>query len=143
MLGSLVIVLALQVSPVIALGLVAMIAAAAVVVRLGMMGVGLLLVGALPWLVVLGHSGAAADRDVHRRRRPWSFFSRWRLRAPTAPGTCRRLYLGMALFYAPVVVGLARAPRSAQFIEAAKYFVFPFTVLARHRRAPIGARWRG
>jgi O-Antigen ligase len=52
--------------------------------------------------------------------------------APRHDGTrtSARLRLGMILFYVPVVAGLARAPSGAQFIEAAKYFVFPFMVLA-------------
>jgi hypothetical protein len=112
-----------------AVGLVAVIVAATAVARGGWMGIPMVLVVALPWTVVFGTvepklaetfmAGAAVVALL--------VVAAPRFDRSTAS---RRLRWGMVLFYAPVLIGLARAPGSAQFIEAAKYFVFPFTVLA-------------
>jgi hypothetical protein len=129
MLVSIAIGAAVHISLPAAVALVALIVAGTAVTRVGWMGIPLLLVVALPWTVVFGTvepklaetftAGAAvvALLVVAAPRLDCSIAS-------------RRLRWGMVLFYAPVLIGLARAPGSAQFIEAAKYFIFPFTVLA-------------
>jgi O-Antigen ligase len=120
---------AVQISLPAAVALVVLIVAATVVAREGWMGIPLVLVVALPWTVIFGTvepklaetftAGAAVVALL--------VVAKPRLDGSTAS---RRLRWGMVLFYVPVLIGLARAPGSAQFIEAAKYFVFPFTVLA-------------
>lgn len=120
---------ALQVSLAAALALVALVACGAFVARLGSMGVALLLAAALPWLVVFG----AVEPKLAETFTAGTFVVVVLVvAAPKHDGTraSARLRLGMILFYVPVIVALARAPHGAQFIEAAKYFVFPFMVLA-------------
>ena len=109
--------------------MLAVIPAGAVVIRWGWMGVALLLVGALPWLVVFG---AVEPRLTETFTAGTAVVVILAVAAPRNDGSpaARRLYLGMGLFYTSVLLGLARAPGSAQFIEAAKYIVFPFMVLA-------------
>ena len=128
-LASLVVAAALQVSLTAALALVALLAAGTFVVRLGAMGVALLLSGALPWLVVFG----AVEPKLTETFAAGAFVVVLLVvAAPRHDGTraSARLRLGMILFYVPVLAGLVRAPGGAQFIEAAKYFVFPFMVVA-------------
>ncbi|HUA49264.1 MAG TPA: O-antigen ligase family protein [Solirubrobacteraceae bacterium] len=127
-LASLVVAAALQVSLAAALALVVLLAAGTFVVRFGAMGLALFLTGALPWLVVFG---AVEPKLAETFTAGTLVVVLLVVAAPRHDGTrgSARLRLGMILFYVPVVVGLARAPGSAQFIEAAKYFVFPFTVL--------------
>jgi len=57
--GSLLIAAALQVSLAAALALIALVAAVSFVVRMGSMGVALLLAAVLPWLVVFSTTGPA------------------------------------------------------------------------------------
>jgi O-Antigen ligase len=126
---SLLVAVALQVSPAAALGIVALLAAGAFVARLGAMGVALLLAGALPWLVVFS---AVEPKLTETFTAGTMVVLLLIVAAPRHDGTraSTRLRLGMIMFYVPVLIGLAREPRGAQFIEAAKYIVFPFTVLA-------------
>jgi hypothetical protein len=100
-----------------------------VIARLGGMGIALALVSALPWLVIFG---AVEPKLTETFTAGAAVAVILLVAAPRRNGSAasRRLRLGMVLFYAPVVLGLARTPGSAQFIEAAKYIVFPFTVLA-------------
>ena len=128
-LASLLIAAALQVSVAAALGLVALIVAGAFVARRGVMGVALLLAGALPWLVVFS---AVEPKLTETFTAGTMVVVLLIVAAPRDDGTraLSRLRLGMILFYLPVIIGLAREPHGAQFIEAAKYIVFPFTVLA-------------
>lgn len=127
--ASLVVAAALQVSLAAALALIALIAAGTFVARVGVMGVALLLAVALPWLVVFG---AVEPKLAETFAAGAMVAVLLVVAAPKHDGTraSARLRFGMILFYVPVLVGLARAPRGAQFIEAAKYFVFPFMVLA-------------
>jgi O-Antigen ligase len=126
---SLLVAGALHVSPPAALGMVGLLAAGAFVARRGVMGVALLLAGALPWLVVFS---AAEPKLTETFTAGTMVVVLLIVAAPRPDGTraSARLRLGMILFYVPVLIGLAREPRGAQFIEAAKYIVFPFTVLA-------------
>lgn len=128
-LGSLAVAVALHASPAAALALVGVIPAGIIVVRLGWMGIGLILVSLLPWTVIFG---AVEPRLAETFTAGTAVVVILVVAAPRDDGSAasRRLYLGMGLFYAPVVLGLARAPGSAQIIEALKYVVFPFTVLA-------------
>ena len=126
---SIAIVLALQVSPMAAGAVVALIVIGAVVVRAGWMGIAVLLVTALPWLVVFG---GVVPRLTETFAAGFAVALLLVVAAPRSDGSkaSRRLRLGLVLFYTPVVIGLGRTPGSAQFIEAAKYIVFPLTVLA-------------
>jgi O-Antigen ligase len=126
---SLLVAAALQVSPAAALGMVALLAAGTFVARLGAMGVALLLAGAIPWLVVFS---AVEPKLTETFTAGTMVVVLLMVAAPRHDGTraSARLRLGMILFYVPVLIGLAREPGGAQFIEAAKYIVFPFTVLA-------------
>lgn len=128
-LASLMVAAALQVSLTAALALVALLAAGTFVVRLGTIGVALLLSGALPWLVVFG---AVEPKLTETFAAGALVVVLLLVAAPRQDGTTAsaRLRLGMILFYVPVLAGLVRAPGGAQFIEAAKYFVFPFMVVA-------------
>jgi len=127
--GSLLIAAALQVSLAAALALIALVAAVSFVVRMGSMGVALLLAAVLPWLVVFSAVEPKLTETVTAGAMVVVLLL---VAAPQHDGTraSARLRLGMILFYVPVIVGLARAPGGAQLIEAAKYIVFPFTVLA-------------
>jgi len=126
---SLLVAAALQVSLAAGLAVVAVVAAGAFVARLGSTGVALLLGGALPWLVVFG---AVEPKLTETFTAGTMVLVLLLVAAPRHDGTraSARLRLGMIMFYVPVIIGLAREPRGAQFIEAAKYVVFPFTVLA-------------
>lgn len=128
-LAGLLIAAALQVSLVAALGLVGLIAAGAFVARHGAMGVALLLAGALPWLVVFS---VVEPKLIETFAAGTTVVVLLVVAAPKrgASRASARLRLGLVLFYIPVIIGLARVPQGAQFIEAAKYIVFPFTVLA-------------
>jgi hypothetical protein len=112
-----------------AVGLVAVIVAATAVAREGWMGIPLVLVVALPWTVVFG---TVEPKLAETFTAGAAVVALLVVAAPRFDGSTasRRLRWGMVLFYAPVLISLARAPGSAQFIEAAKYFVFPFTVFA-------------
>jgi O-Antigen ligase len=128
-LASLLIAALLQVSLAAALGLVVLIVAGAFVARRGVMGVALLLAGALPWLVVFS---AVEPKLAETFAAGTMVVVLLVVAAPRDDGSraLARLRLGMILFYLPVVIGLARAPHGAQIIEALKYIVFPFTVYA-------------
>jgi O-Antigen ligase len=127
-LASLLIAAALQVSPAAALGAIALLAVGTFVARLGSMGVALLLAGVLPWLVVF----SAVEPKLTETFAAGAMVVVLMVVAAPQRGRSRasaRLRLGILLFYLPVLIGLARDPGSAQLIEAAKYFVFPFAVL--------------
>jgi O-Antigen ligase len=126
---SLVIAGALHFSPVAALALVALIAASGLLVRLGVLGIASMLAAALPWLVVFG---AVAPKLAETFTAGATVALVLLVAAPRHDGSTasNRLRLGMVLFYTSVIIALARHPGSAQFIEAAKYIVFPFMVLA-------------
>jgi len=128
-LASLLIAALLQVSLAAALGLVVLVVAGVFVARRGVMGVALLLAGALPWLVVFS---AVEPKLAETFAAGTMVVVLLVVAAPRDDGSraLSRLRLGMILFYLPVVIGLARAPHGAQIIEAAKYIVFPFTVYA-------------
>jgi hypothetical protein len=125
---SLLVAAALQASLAAALALIALVAAGTFVARLGVMGLALLLAAALPWLVVFG---AVEPKLTETFTAGTLVAVLLVVAAPRRDGTraSARLRFGMILFYVPVIVGLARAPRGAQFIEAAKYLVFPLMVL--------------
>lgn len=120
---------ALHISLPAAVTLVALVVAVTAVAREGWMGIPLLLVVALPWTVVFG---AVEPKLAETFTAGATVVALLVVAAPRleCSGASRRLRWGMVLFYVPVLIGLARTPGSAQFIEAAKYFVFPFTVLA-------------
>jgi hypothetical protein len=122
-------VLALRSSPMAAAALVALIVIGALAIRTGVMGMTVLLVAALPWVVVFG---AVLPKLAETFTAGLAVLLLLVVTVPRSDGSkaSRRLRLGLALFYAPVVIGLGRMPGSAQFIEAAKYLVFPLTVLA-------------
>jgi len=127
-LASLLIAAALQVSLALALAAIALLAAAAFVARLSWMGVALFLAGFLPWLVVF----SAVEPKLTETFAAGTLVVVLLVVAAPERGQSRasaRLRLGMLLFYIPVLIGLVRDPGSAQLIETAKYFVFPFTVL--------------
>jgi O-Antigen ligase len=128
-LASLLVAAFLSVSLAAALGLVALIAAGTFVLRGGLMGVALLLVAVLPWLVVFS---AVEPKLTETFTAGVTVAILLVVAAPRHDGsrTATRLQIGMILFYAPVIFGLARNPGGAQFIEASKYIVFPFATLA-------------
>ena len=128
-LGSLLVAATLNVSLAAALAIVVLIAAGTFVLRRGLMGVALLLAAALPWLVVFS---AVEPKLTETFTAGVTVVVLLVVAAPRHDGSraATRLRLGMILFYAPVILGLARAPGGAQLIEAAKYIVFPFAVLA-------------
>ncbi len=128
-LGSLVIAVTLHASLAAALALVILVAAGAFIARRGLMGVALLLVAALPWLVVFG---AVVPKLTETFTAGTAVAVLLLVARPKLDGSrvSNRLRLGIVLFYTPVIIALARNPGGAQFIEAAKYIVFPFTVLA-------------
>ena len=128
-LGSLLVAATLSVSLAAALGIVVVIAAGTFVLRRGLMGVALLLAAVLPWLVVFS---AVEPKLTETFTAGVTVVILLVVAAPRHDGSraATRLRLGMILFYAPVILGLARDPGGAQFIEAAKYIVFPFAVLA-------------
>lgn len=128
-LSSVAIVLALQVSPVAAAGLVGLIAAGVVVIRSGTMGIARLLVASLPWLVIFG---TVVPKLTETFAAGFAVVLLLVLAAPRFDDSSasRRLRLGLLLFFAPIVIGLGRDPGSQQFIEAAKLIVFPLAVLA-------------
>ena len=128
-LGSLVTAVLLEVSLGAALAIVALMVAGVIVARRGVMGVALLLTACLPWLVVFS---TVEPKLAETFTAGTTVVVLLVVAAPRDDGSraAARLRLGMILFYVPVIIGLARTPGSAQFIEAAKYIVFPFTVLA-------------
>jgi len=93
------------------------------------MGVALLRVAALPWIGVFGAVVPKLPATVSAGTTVAVLLL---LARPKLDGSraSNRLRLGIVLFYTPVIIALARNPGGAQFIEAAKYIVFPFTVLA-------------
>jgi hypothetical protein len=103
--------------------------ALAALARLGLLGIGLLLAATLPWLIVAGDhvprltetfvAGALTAVVIlvvvpQRDRSNRSFFLR----------------VGIVCFYTPVVLSLGQEGYGDQFIQAAKYLVFPAIVLA-------------
>ena len=93
------------------------------------MGVALLLTALLPWLVVFS---AIEPKLTETFTAGATVLVLLVVAAPRHDGSraATRLRIGMILFYVPVLLGLARNPGGAQFIEAAKYIVFPFATLA-------------
>jgi len=103
--------------------------ALAALARLGLLGVGLLLAATQPWLIVAGE----------RLPRLTETFAAGALTAvvtlvvvPRSDGSSRAflLRLGIVCFYAPVLLSLWQDGSGEQFIQAAKYVVFPAIVLA-------------
>jgi O-Antigen ligase len=103
--------------------------ALAALARLGLLGVGLLLAATQPWLIVAGE----------RVPRLTETFAAGALTAvvilivvPRSDGSERALLLrvGIVCFYAPVLLSLGQEGSGEQFIQAAKYAVFPAIVLA-------------
>jgi O-Antigen ligase len=120
---------ALTVSPSRAIVVVYFVLAFAALARLGLLGVGLLLAATQPWLIVAGD----------RLPRLTETFAAGALTAvvilvvaPRSDGSERALLLrvGIVCFYAPVLLSLGREGSGEQFIQAAKYVVFPAIVLA-------------
>jgi hypothetical protein len=120
---------ALTVSRSRAIVVVYFVVALAALARLGLLGVGLLLAATQPWLIVAGE----------RLPRLTETFAAGALTAvvilivvPRSDGSERALLLriGIVCFYAPVLLSLGQEGSGEQFIQAAKYLVFPAIVLA-------------
>jgi O-Antigen ligase len=120
---------ALTVSRSRAIVVVYFVVALAALARLGLLGVGLLLAATQPWLIVAGE----------RLPRLTETFAAGALTAvvflvvvPRSDGSNRALLLrvGIVCFYAPVLLSLGQEGSGEQFIQAAKYAVFPAIVLA-------------
>jgi O-Antigen ligase len=120
---------ALTVSRSRAIVVVYFVVALAALARLGLLGVGLLLVATQPWLIVAGE----------RLPRLTETFAAGALTAvvlllvvPRNDGSSRAFLLrvGIVCFYAPVLLSLGQEGSGEQFIQAAKYLVFPAIVLA-------------
>jgi O-Antigen ligase len=120
---------ALTVSRSRAIVVVYLVVALAALARLGLLGVGLLLAATQPWLIVAGE----------RLPRLTETFAAGALTAvvllvvvPRSDGSNRAFLLraGIVCFYAPVLLSLGQEGSSEQFIQAAKYVVFPAIVLA-------------
>lgn len=126
---SLLVATALQLSLPAAFGLVVMIGVGAVVACSGLFGMTCVLAGVLPWAVVLTD---VIPKLTETFTAGTTMVALLLVAAPRADGSraSTRLRLGMILFFTPVVIGLARDPGGPQFIQATKYLVFPFTVLA-------------
>jgi hypothetical protein len=141
---SVLVAVALGVSLVAALVLIGLVLTCALVVRLGLLGIGLALTGALPWLVVLS---GALPRLVETFTAGATVAVLLALAAPRHDGSKRafRLRVGIALFFVPTIIALARDPGGEQFIQAAKYVMFPLAVLAvtDATNRPALARLRG
>jgi hypothetical protein len=117
-----------SVTPVLALILVGAAFLAAVVAWFDLLGLGVVLTAALPWLVVTSEvlprltltfaAGAAAAVILL-------------VAAPKSDGSHLSLLLriGLVLFFAPIVISLAREGVNSDAIQAAKYVVFPMMVL--------------
>jgi O-Antigen ligase len=120
---------ALTVSRSRAIVVVYLVVALAALARLGPLGVGLLLAATQPWLIVAGE----------RLPRLTETFAAGALTAvvilvvaPRSDGSNRAFLLrvGIVCFYAPVLLSLGQEGSGEQFIQAAKYAVFPAIVLA-------------
>jgi O-Antigen ligase len=103
--------------------------ALAAIARLGLLGVGVLLAATQPWLIVAGE----------RVPRLTETFAAGALTAlvilvvvPRSDGSNRAFLLrfGIVCFYAPVLLSLGQEGSGEQFIQAAKYVIFPAIVLA-------------
>jgi hypothetical protein len=104
-------------------------AALAAMARGGLLGLAQLSVATLPWLVVAGE-------DLPRLTKTFTAAGVTALvilvAVPRSDGSKRSFFLrlGVICFYGPVLLSLARGGYSDQFIQAAKYAVFPAIVIA-------------
>jgi O-Antigen ligase len=119
----------LQVSIPAAVALVSLTGVGAIVARWGLFGIASILAAVLPWMIVLGDLLPRLTTTFTAGAMTVVLLL---LAAPTNDGSASaaRLRLGMVMFFAPVIIGLARRPGGAEFVQAAKYLVFPFAVLA-------------
>jgi hypothetical protein len=103
--------------------------ALAAVARLGALGLALLLTATLPWLVV---ASDLLPRLTETFAAGVAMALVLLVVVPRADGsnTSFLLRLGIVCFYAPVLISLQRQGSQDQFIEAAKYIVFPVMVFA-------------
>jgi hypothetical protein len=106
-----------------------LVAALALTARSGLLGLAQLSVATLPWLVVAGDS-------LPRLTKTFAAGGVTALvvlvAVPQGDGSKRSFLLrvGIICFYGPVLLSLAREGYSDQFIQAAKYAVFPAMVVA-------------
>jgi hypothetical protein len=126
--ASLVLSVGLVVSPPAAIALTAAVAVLAIVARTGLLGLTMLLVGALPVMIVTFEvlprlvgtfTAAAAVAGLAATLAPRADASRWSF----------VLRLGLVLFLIPIGLSLARRGTGEQLIQAAKYLVFPAMVI--------------
>jgi hypothetical protein len=116
-------------SPMIAAGLAILIAAMAVVVRFGLLGSAVMLTSVLPWLVIFGD---LLPRKTTTFVTGLAALVLLILVAPKNDGTKQVfvLRLGIALMFLPVIISLAHQGTGEQFIQAAKYLLFPMLAVA-------------
>jgi O-antigen ligase len=103
--------------------------ALAAVARFGILGLALLIVATLPWLVV---AGDLLPRLTETFAAGAAMALALLVVAPRKDGTNAHFLLrvGIVCFYAPVLISLQRQGSSDQFIQGAKYIVFPAMVFA-------------
>jgi hypothetical protein len=120
---------ALTVSRSRAIVVVYFVVALAALARLGLLGVGLLLAATQPWLIVAGERLPRLTETFAAGALTAVVFL---VVAPRSDGSNRALLLrvGIVCFYAPVLLSLGQEGSGEQFIQAAKYLVFPAIVLA-------------
>jgi O-Antigen ligase len=120
---------ALTVSRSRAIVVVYLVVALAALARLGLLGVGLLLAATQPWLIVAGERLPRLTETFAAGALTAVVFL---VVAPRSDGSNRALLLrvGIVCFYAPVLLSLGQEGSGEQFIQAAKYLVFPAIVLA-------------
>ena len=115
-------------SPAVGAAIVLLFFVAAVAAFYDVLGLALVLTGALPWLIVLSDKLPRLTVTVTAGA---ACVVLWRL-ARTDPTVCRHsalLRVGMACFFAPIAISLLRDGFSNGYDQAAKYVVFPLMVL--------------
>jgi hypothetical protein len=120
---------ALTVSRTRAIVIVYFAAALAVTARRGLLGLTQLMAATLPWLVVLGTRLPRLTETVAAAAVAAFVIL---VAIPKSDGSSRSFFLrvGIVCFYGPVLLSLAREGDNDQFIQAAKYAVFPAIVIA-------------
>jgi hypothetical protein len=112
-----------------AVGMVVLSLAACVIVRAGAVGVSAITVGLLPWLVVFGDLLPHLTKTIAAATAAVTFAIVAKPKGDKTPYSIL-LRLGIVLLLVPVAISLARQGTGAQFIQAAKYLIFPTMVLA-------------
>jgi hypothetical protein len=121
--------LAVTVSPKLAAALAGVAALSAIALAFDVLGIGIVLTATLPWLIVLSDvlprltltlAAGATALAVVQIALPRGDNSR----------ASSQLRIGIALFFAPIAISLARDGLSTGLSQAAKYVVFPLMVLA-------------